>query len=318
MTSQDKKVVVFGCQKIAVDVIKWIKAGEDGYIFPKLVGVVTHDEERDRMFSDILVSEYCFVEGIPSLRFGGKVNADIIRRLEPDLIVSAYYRKILPKEIIELPKMGCINIHPSLLPRDRGPNPTLYSVLRGDKYAGATLHYIDEGMDTGDIIAQCKVPINNMTGYELNKHMMEVGFNLFADNFYDFMNNNLIGVKQNDYEATCNIKFSNNMRYINWCMRAEDILNHLRAYAPPYACSITRAANSEADIFIEKAKIIDEPRSSRGPGCFEVIDKGLIIQTHTKPILVPTGWWKSKNVMAAGVLISKRTGRFISGPPKEQ
>ena len=161
MKTKELRIVVFGCQKIAIDVIDFIRNGseivgidDDGCIVcQKLIGVVTHDEYRDKLFSDESVEEYCSRNNVPSLRFDGKVKLDAIISWNPDIIFSIYYRKILPKEIIDLPKIGVINIHPADLPKNRGPNPTYWVVRRGDDYAFTTLHYIDEGMDTGDIIA---------------------------------------------------------------------------------------------------------------------------------------------------------------------
>lgn len=305
------RIVVFGCQKIAIDVLKFILA--DGQ--HEVVGVVTHDEDRDRLFSDQLVSEFCFLNNVPSFRFDGKVDPNMIAALKPDVIFSTYYRKILSKDIIDLPKLGCINLHPGLLPRDRGPNPTYWNVRRGDRYAGVSLHYIDEGMDTGDIIAEDSMEIGNRTGFDLNRDMMEIGYQLFVDNFDSIMDGTNRRYIQDPEKATCNVKFTNNMRYIDWCQPAEVIVNHVRAHAPPYGGSLARRVGSEDNIMVYSAEVIDEPRSDKGPGFFEAVgDFGAIkVQTHTKPVKI---LWKAGDIVTAGVIINKRKGRFISGVPE--
>ena len=217
----EPRILIFGCQAIAIDIIQMVRGFEsvgfwnDGYVFPKLVGVVTHDEERDKIFQHESVSEYCFVNSIPSIRME-KVSSEVIAALDPDIIFSVYYRKIIPKSVLKIPRLGCINIHPGMLPKYRGPNPTYWSVRNGDLVAGTTIHYMDEGMDTGDIIAQKGVAIRNMTGYELNNQMMKVGADLFRDNFVDIMCERNNRIPQKNSLAMCVIPFKNNFRYIDW------------------------------------------------------------------------------------------------------
>lgn len=100
------KILFFGCQKIAVDILKLIQESTHD-----VVGVVTQDEERDRLFGDELVSEYCFRNGIPSFRaHEGSLSDcfDLFNSLSPDIIFSIYYRRILPNKIIGLSKLGVL------------------------------------------------------------------------------------------------------------------------------------------------------------------------------------------------------------------
>lgn len=91
-----------------------------------------------------------------------------IKKLNPDVICVVAYGKILPKEILEIPTFGCINVHASLLPKYRGAAPIQWAILNGDKTTGVTTMYMDEGMDTGDIILKKEVSINdNQTTGEL-------------------------------------------------------------------------------------------------------------------------------------------------------
>lgn len=303
------RILLLGCQKIAVDVIDFITQTDH-----ELVGVVTHDEERDRMFSNMSVAEFCFVKGIPTVRFDKKIDTYMLSQLNPDIIFSIYYRKILPKEIINLPKMGCINIHPSLLPRNRGPNPTYWNVRRGDMWAGTTLHYIDEGMDTGDIIAQTAVEVGDRTGFELNDYMMQMGLKLFKNNFADIMAGRNKRTVQDSRKATCNTKFTNNLRYIDWCQPAEKIVSHVRAHAAPYGRSITTLGKDT--VYFDKLSVIDDvPRPSPGPGSFQHTNRGLIIQTHTSPVIAQAGDWGADSD-AAQKIVFKERGRFKSGVPE--
>ncbi len=87
--------------------------------------------------------------------------AELIRSLSPDLIAVVAYGRILPKEILEIPRYGCVNIHASLLPKYRGAAPVQYSLLNGEEKTGVTAMYMDEGLDTGDIIAVREIPITD-------------------------------------------------------------------------------------------------------------------------------------------------------------
>ena len=102
---------------------------------------------------------------------------DLIKSLNPDAIVVVAYGKILPKNIIDMPKYGCINVHGSLLPRYRGAAPIQWSIINGDKVTGISTMFIDEGLDTGDILLQSKVSINgDETSEELKKRLSYKNF----------------------------------------------------------------------------------------------------------------------------------------------
>jgi methionyl-tRNA formyltransferase len=312
MSIYERKIVIFGCQKLAIDIIKYIMCNKGpigildngDLVKTKISAIITHDEERDKLFSDKFVYEYANEQGIQWHRFDDNVDARLISQYGADIAFSIYYRKILKKEVIDLFPMGIINLHPGLLPRDRGPNPTLWVVKRGENKSGTTLHYVDIGMDTGDIIAQTQSFVRNMTGFELNKHMMDVGLKLFKDNYINIIcgKNNRI-VQSHDY-ATCNTSFNNNMRYIDWNNTASEISNHIRAFAKPYAGSLTTTKSGNL-VVIHKAKILDTARSSFGPGTYKNVDGNIIVQTHSFPIQLES-FICDKNI---------KSGRFVSGIP---
>ncbi len=100
----------------------------------------------------------------------------ISRKLQPDLIAVVAYGKILPKEILELPQYGCVNVHGSLLPKYRGAGPIQWSVINGEPVTGVTTMYMGEGLDTGDMILKKETPIGeNETYGELHDRLKEIG-----------------------------------------------------------------------------------------------------------------------------------------------
>lgn len=110
-----------------------------------------------------------------------KEQLNHIERLQPDLVVSVGYDHLVPSDVLSIPSEGCINLHPSLLPHNRGKSPNVWSIVE-DTPAGATLHYMDEEFDTGNIIAQREVTTSFAdTGKDLHERLERVQFDLFTD-----------------------------------------------------------------------------------------------------------------------------------------
>ena len=107
-----------------------------------------------------------------------------IKKINPDLICVVAYGKILPKEILEIPKYGCINVHASILPKYRGAAPIQWAILNGDKRTGVTTMFMDEGMDTGDILLKEEVEIfENETTGELWERLAKIGRKTSCKNY---------------------------------------------------------------------------------------------------------------------------------------
>ena len=106
---------------------------------------------------------------------------NLIKNINPDVICVVAYGKIIPGEILNIPKYGCVNVHPSLLPRYRGPAPIQWAILNGDKKTGVSTMYLDEGMDSGDIILQKEIEINkNETSGDLWAKLSNIGAELLV------------------------------------------------------------------------------------------------------------------------------------------
>ena len=126
-----------------------------------------------------------------------------LKKLKPDLAVVAAYGKILPKEILEIPHLGFLNVHPSLLPKYRGASPIQNAILNGDKETGVTIMKIDEEMDHGDIISNFKFKISNLDTYELlSKKFAELGAELLIKTIPDYVSGKTKPVEQDHLKAT--------------------------------------------------------------------------------------------------------------------
>lgn len=126
-----------------------------------------------------------------------------IKKIDPELIIMTDFGQIVPKEILDIPKYGVINIHPSLLPKYRGPSPITQAILDGDQYAGVTLILANEKMDAGDTISQAMVELSKSeTTSILKDYLTDIGANLLLNSLPYYMAHDLKPVTQNEAEAT--------------------------------------------------------------------------------------------------------------------
>lgn len=154
-----------------------------------------------------------------------------VKNLKPDLAIIAAYGKILPKEILEIPHYGFINVHPSLLPKYRGPSPIQYAILNGEKETGVTIMKIDEEIDHGPILANSKWPVTNNDTYEsLSKKLAELGAELLIKNIPYYILGKIKPVEQDHSKATYTKIIKKEDGKIDWSRSAEDIERMTRAY----------------------------------------------------------------------------------------
>ena len=156
-----------------------------------------------------------------------------IKKLNPDVICVVAYGKILPKEILEIPRLGCINVHGSLLPKYRGAAPIQWAVLNGDKTTGITTMYMDEGMDTGDIILKQEVEIGeDETTGELWDRLSKIGGELLVKTLKEIEKGVAPREKQGD-DFTIAPMLSKEMAKIDWNKKtAQEIKNLVRGLNP--------------------------------------------------------------------------------------
>lgn len=156
-----------------------------------------------------------------------------IKNLNPDVICVVAYGKILPKEILDIPKFGCINVHGSLLPKYRGAAPIQWAVLNGDKETGITTMYMDEGMDTGDMILKEKVEIGeDETTGELWDRLSKIGGELLVKTLKEIENGTAKRIKQGE-DFTVAPMLDKKMAKIDWDDKtAREIKNLVRGLNP--------------------------------------------------------------------------------------
>ncbi len=161
-----------------------------------------------------------------------RVQAEL-RFLQPDVIVVAAYGKILPPQVLETPPYGCLNLHPSLLPRHRGPSPVASAILEGAPVTGVTLMRLDEGMDTGPIIGQREYPLTGLeTAEELTSALFQLGTGLLLESLAPWVAGSLTAQAQDEAGATVTRKLERNDGLVDWELPAATLERRRRAYMP--------------------------------------------------------------------------------------
>ncbi len=158
---------------------------------------------------------------------------DIIKSLNPDVIVVVAYGKLLPREVLEIPPLGCINLHGSLLPKYRGAAPIQWTVLNGDKVGGATTMYMNEGLDTGDMILKYETEVGeNETSGELFDRLALEGADLLSKTLNLIEEGKASRIPQNDEDATYASMLDKSMCFIDWTKSSQEIHNLVRGLNP--------------------------------------------------------------------------------------
>lgn len=173
--------------------------------------------------------------GIPVFQYD-KIRVEGVedlKRLAPDLMITCAFGQILSQEILDIPKLGVINIHASLLPKYRGASPIHYAILNGEKQTGITIMKTDIGIDTGDIILQKTLEIaENETCGELFSRLSVLGAESVVEAITLIAENKAVFIKQDDEKATFTKIIKKEQAHIDWTKSSEQIVNIIRAFNP--------------------------------------------------------------------------------------
>lgn len=193
-----------------------------------------------------------------------------IRKLEPDAAVVVAYGQILKQEFLNMPSLGCINLHPSLLPRHRGPTPIQSAILAGDRKTGVSTILLDEGTDTGDILLQREVSIYDVdTAGTLHDRLANVGADLMIETLEFMGSPDFASHPQDESKATLTRKLGKKDSVIDWNQAAEEIHTLSRAMDPWPGCQTTFQGKN---LKIWKIEPMEEDTGKGKPG--EVLTSG--------------------------------------------
>ncbi len=252
------KIIFMGTPDFAKESLKAIyEAGHE------ILGVVTNPDKakgRGMKVSESPVKEYALLKNLkiyqPEKVRKNEEFIEEIKNLKPDVICVVAYGKILPKEILEIPKLGCINAHGSLLPKYRGAAPIQWAVINGEKVTGITTMYMDIGMDTGDMILKKEIEIGaDETTGELWERLSKIGGELLVETLEKIENGTAPRIPQGEEFSNAPM-LDKEMSKIDWNNKtAQEIKNLVRGLNPIMG---TYTFLNGKKIKIWKVDVIDE------------------------------------------------------------
>jgi methionyl-tRNA formyltransferase len=228
------KIIFMGTPDFSVPVLKRILAM--GY---EVIAVVTQPDRpvgRKKVLTAPPVKVEALKHDIPVYqpeKIRRQEELVPILQLGADLIVTAAFGQILPKELLDAPRYGCINVHASLLPELRGGAPIHYSLIQGKKETGITIMYMAEKLDAGDILTSVSIPIDERdTVGTLHEKLSEAGANLLSETLPKLLNGEITAVPQKETEATFAPNIKREQEKIDWSKTGEEIYNQIRGLNP--------------------------------------------------------------------------------------
>lgn len=228
------KIIFMGTPDFSVPTLDAIK--KDGN---EIVLVVTQPDKkkgRKGILTPPPVKEWALKNNISifqPVKLREKQNIEELEKYEADVIVVAAFGQILPKEVLDMPKYGCINVHASLLPKYRGASPIQWAILNGDDETGVTTMQMGVGLDDGDILLQKKVPISSEdTGGSLFDKLSKVGADLLVETLHRIEKNDIVRIPQDDEKATHVGLIKKDFGILSFDEENKYILNKIRALNP--------------------------------------------------------------------------------------
>jgi methionyl-tRNA formyltransferase len=191
---------------------------------------------RGRGLASSPVKKVALERGLEVVQPKSLKEAGVVEKLKafnPDAIVVAAFGQILPKGVLSLPSLGCINVHPSLLPKFRGAAPVASAILAGDDFSGVSIMVMDEGLDTGPVLARAQVPVSpwDSTG-SLTAKLSWLGARLLGEALLSWARGELAPQPQNEAETSYSSAISKEEAEIDWKLPAVDIWRRVRAFTP--------------------------------------------------------------------------------------
>lgn len=255
------RVLFIGTGEIGVPVLRSLLSSTQH----ELVGVVTQPDKpvgRAQRIEAPPIKQAVAGRTIPILQPARIKSADAvseIRALEPEVIVVMAYGQILPRSVLEIPPVACLNLHASLLPRHRGAAPVQAAILAGDRESGITVMYMDEGLDTGDILLQARLEIAaDETGGLLHDRLAQIAPEALQAALTQLEKKNAPRIPQDASAATYAPKLEREHGRIDWSEPATAIERKIRAYNPwPGAFTLLRdEAGAKRKLKIHRANVV--------------------------------------------------------------
>lgn len=280
----------------------------------EIIGVFTKVDKinkRGKKIEYLPVKQYAIDKNIPIYQpnsLKDEETKNIIKGLNPDLIVVVAYGKIIPKDIIDMPKFGIINVHSSLLPRFRGAAPINAALMAGDEKSGVTIMYVAEGLDTGNIILAKETPITEEDNFEtLHDRLKFLGAEALDEAVSLIEKGENESIPQDDSLATFVKPFKKEDLKIDWNKSKEEIFNFVRGISP-VPCAWTMDEDKLLKVY--EVKKYDKVYENGVNG--EIVDKvkgkGPVVKVMGGSLIITSAKPESKKILSGADLLN---GNFI-------
>ena len=271
------KIVFMGTPDFAVPCLKTLNENYE------VIAVITQPDRpkgRGQKLTPSPIKEYALEHNLTVLqpeKIKTSETEEQLKKLAPDLIVVVAFGQILSKAILDIPQLGCINVHASLLPKYRGAAPIHWSIINGETKTGITTMYMDVGLDTGDMILKEEVSISaKMNTGELHDTLMNIGAKTLLQTIKQIAEGSVVRNKQNDAEASYAPLLTKELERINWLLPAQEIYNLVRGLNPwPVAFSIFKGKKLK----IWQTKVIDNVTIGEIGTVLSLTEPGFTVQT---------------------------------------
>ncbi len=276
------KIVFMGTPDFAVNVLQGLIDNYD------VVGVVSQPDKRigrHQVLTNTPVKELALKYDIPVFQ-PVKIKEDYedILNLNPDLIVTCAYGQIIPKAILDYPRLGCINVHASLLPKLRGGAPIHKSIIDDYGTTGVTIMYMDVKMDSGDIISQREVKILDSDNLEsLHDKLSEVGTSLLLDTLPSIIDGSNSRTKQNEDEVTYAYNIKREEEHIDFSKTSREVFNLIRGLCPVPS---SNAILDEKEMKIYKSTISSKNYNGEYGEIVDITKEGIVVKTGDTAIIL--------------------------------
>lgn len=296
------RVVFMGTPDFSVPTLECIiEAGHE------VVGVVTQPDKAKGRGKKVVytpVKEKALEHGLTVYQPRRAREPEFIeqmRALNPDVMVVVAFGQILPKELLDIPKYGCVNVHASLLPKYRGAAPIQWAVIRGEKVSGVTTMQMDVGLDTGDMLLKTEVPLaEDETGGSLHDKLSVLGGDLLIETLKGLEAGTIVPEKQDDSQSGEYARMlDKSLGKIDFSMRAEEIERLIRGLNP-WPSAYTSYNNKTMKLW--KARVVSGGEAV--PGQVLAVDKkGFAVQTGDGALQILELQMEGKKRMDAGAFL---------------
>lgn len=296
------RIIFMGTPDFAVPSLKMLI--DEGY---NVVAVVTQPDKpkgRGNKLAAPPVKEFALQNNIEVLQ-PNKIKTfefvEQIRNMKPDLLITAAYGKILSADLLDVPPMGCINVHGSLLPAYRGAAPIHWAIINGEKTTGITTMFTDIGLDTGDMLLKRELPIpEDMTVGELHDQMAALGAEVLKETILHLINGTLKRIKQEDALSSYAPIISKDLGLIDWTKSAEKIHNLVRGTDPwPGAYTFINGERMR----VWKTEIVNTDNKSDCGKIINISKEGILVNCGKDCILIKELQFDSSKRMSVAMYL---------------